>query len=428
MAATVIRPILSRCCGGHSVSLQWVRVRRLINGPGGHCWLVVCCWGARRFCGAVVQRGGDHWHCWGFTSGYPCWRLGGARPSGRFLTNDIWLPPCQGFVCWWGRWRIGLGRVLGGVAHRLKPVPARQNALKRIGDGGGAARGQVSGLVVVALLGLLIGGELFALQRYYVEPAYSKTRGWRDLATTLTTWSAALPTEQVRIAQNFPDPTLWYYYQGTVDHVVLPPGAQDEAGAQATVNALVDAGVEWILLPRQPAPNWDNREIAVQALTTAYDLALATQVGVWPVSLYSRPPQSLTPLAVTFQNGLALVGFAVQGQTLMPGGALVVYLAWQPATATLTGSEKVFVHLLDAQGQLVAQNDQPLTFSAAPNTGSVTGPATGPSTTIYGILLPEKLASGPYRLIAGLYDPALPGAPRLLTATGTDFITVTEWE
>ena len=38
-------------------------------------------------------------------------------------------------------------------------------------------------------------------------------------------WAPALPDDQVRIAQNFPDPTLWYYYRGPVEHVVLPPAA-----------------------------------------------------------------------------------------------------------------------------------------------------------------------------------------------------------
>ena len=315
-------------------------------------------------------------------------------------------------VEWWGR--------AGAAAHRLKPVADRQNALKRIGAWGIVARGQVAGLVVVALLGILIGGELFALQRYYGDPAYSKTRGWRALAATLAQWSVEMPADQVRIAQNFPDPTLWYYDQGAVEHIVLPPGARDEVGAQAAVQALAVAGVKWVLLPRQPAPNWDDREIATHALATAYDQAVETQVGVWPLTLYSRPPQSLTPLAVTFQNGLALAGFAIQGEQLVPNGALVIYLAWQAAAATLTGSEKVFVQLLDSQGQLVAQQDQPLTINRTAN-GM-------PPPTVYGILLPESLSTGPYRLIAGLYDPAITGAPRLLTDTGADFIMLHEFE
>jgi hypothetical protein len=39
-----------------------------------------------------------------------------------------------------------------------------------------------------------------------------------------------------------------------------------------------------------------------------------------------------------------------------------------------------------------------------------------------GLLLPDNLPPGRYELIAGLYNPAQQGAPRLQTADGTDFV------
>ncbi len=382
-------------------------------------WLAACLLLAGAL--ALWRRGADGRRTLGLLGLYlgvpllATWWSATQRPifNERYLVGAL-----PGFCLLVGALVDGWGRF--GAAHRLKPVADRQNGLKRIGAWVMAAPGQWAGLLLVVLFGILVGGELLSLQRHYVDQAYSKTRGWRELAITLERWAVGLPADQVRIAQNFPDPTLWYYYQGAVEHIVLPPGPQDEVGAQAAVNKLAAAGVERVLLPRQPAPNWDDRAIAAQALATAYDLAVETQVGVWPVALYSRPPQSLTPLAVNFQNGPALAGFAIQGERLVAGGVLVVYLAWQPAGATLTGSEKVFVQLLDGQGQLVAQQDQPLTLS--------TPPKTAPTTAVYGILLPETLATGPYHLIVGLYDQAITGAPRLLTDAGTDFIVLTEFE
>ncbi|MFZ1752457.1 MAG: hypothetical protein WAU10_01890, partial [Caldilineaceae bacterium] len=41
---------------------------------------------------------------------------------------------------------------------------------------------------------------------------------------------------------------------------------------------------------------------------------------------------------------------------------------------------------------------------------------------IYGLLLPEPLPSGPYRLIVGLYDPSQPTAPRIGTTLGREFV------
>src|SRR5690606_12164419 len=96
--------------------------------------------------------------------------------------------------------------------------------------------------------------------------------------------------EQVRIAQNFPDPTLWYYYRGLIEHVVLPPAAGDRAGTEEAVAQLGGAGVRRVILPAQPAANWDDDEIAAAALANSYDEVHAEQVGVWPVRVFAGPP------------------------------------------------------------------------------------------------------------------------------------------
>jgi hypothetical protein len=264
-------------------------------------------------------------------------------------------------------------------------------------------------LCAFALSFLLIIGGLFSLNRHYTDPAVSKTRGWRELAAALHRFSAQWPVDQVRIAQNFPDPTLWYYYSGPVAHIVLPPAAQDSPGAAQAVQQLADSGVRRVILPIQPAPNWDNGELAQNALGKAYVRVAETTVGVWPVQIYDRAPPSLTTTAATFEHGLRLIGSAHQPTVATPGNVLTVYLAWSTAPANLSGSEKVFVQLLNGAGQLVAQNDQPLL---------------GDGIAAYGILLPSDLPAREYQLITGVYDPAQSGAPRLLTETGAEFVTL----
>jgi len=274
-------------------------------------------------------------------------------------------------------------------------------------------------MLTTLLLVVYLGGMLVSLQRHYTDPAYSKSRGWRELATTLTTWSAALPPAQVRIAQNFPDPTLWYYYQGAVDHLVLPPRPHDLAGAQQTVRDLSAAGVQRLLLPQQPAANWDDRALAATALDGTYAFVTERQVGVWPLQLYSHPPTDWTvvadEMARTFQNGLELSGYALSPPQLTAGDLLVVNLAWHGENAVLAGTEKVFVQLLNGAGQLVAQDDRILAYPLS----------TIEHQTVYGILLPVQLSPGLYRLITGLYDPAMADAPRVLTTAGADYIELT---
>jgi 4-amino-4-deoxy-L-arabinose transferase-like glycosyltransferase len=272
-------------------------------------------------------------------------------------------------------------------------------------------------LLAWALLLLLLTGMSFSLHRHYTDPAYSKTRGWRELATRIEQLTAQFPPDQVRLVQNFPDPTLWYYYQGSVEHVVLPPAPHDPNGATEAVARLAGTGVQRVVLPVQPAPNWDDERIAPSALAERYTLAVTEQVGVWPLELYALAPAVLTPQAVEFQNGVELAGYALQPSVLAAGDYLVIYLSWTGDPSQMSGTEKVFVQLLNRGGQLVAQNDRPLTLTRP---GSVlTSPA------IYAILLPEGLPAGEYQLIAGLYDPAQEGAPRVLTVTGLDFVGLT---
>lgn len=306
-----------------------------------------------------------------------------------------------------------------GGPRRLKPASDNSSALKRTSQArwrGNLLLGREQGIasvVWVVLLLVALSGIGVALNRHYTDPAYSKTRGWRVLATTLTQWSAQLPVDAVRIAQNFPDPTLWYYYRGPLAHVVLPPAAQDEAGARATVAQLHQTGVQRILLPLQPAPNWDDRGIAAAALSMTYTVAYAAPVGVWPVQVYVAPPPALLTATVAFTNGVTFTGFAVQPTTLSPANLLTVHLGWRGDQQTLTGSEKVFVQVLDAGGQLVVQDDRPLQVAEKPTVAML---------NTYGILLPDRLATGDYQLLVGLYNPALEGMPRILTTDGRDAI------
>ncbi|MCZ7567196.1 MAG: glycosyltransferase family 39 protein [Ardenticatenaceae bacterium] len=267
-----------------------------------------------------------------------------------------------------------------------------------------------------ALLVAVVAGMGVSLTRAYTDPAYSKTRGWRLLVSALDRFAAGIPVEQVRLAQNYPDPTLWYYYTGPVAHLVLPPGAHDVAGADREVGALVAARVHRVILPLQPAESWDDRGLAQAALVNAFALVGETRVGRWPLQVYARiDPAEMVPVRATFQNGLTLAAAAIRPSAghgaAVPGGVVIVHLRWDGRPEALAGSEKLFLHLLDATGTLVAQADPFL------SPADITSPVTS-----YGIFLPDTLAPGTYHLVAGLYDPAQPGSPRLLTAAGADAI------
>lgn len=262
------------------------------------------------------------------------------------------------------------------------------------------------------LITLLIGGMVLSLGRYYTDPAFSKTRGWRELAARMLHWGAGLPQDEVRYAQNYPDPTLWYY-TGDVPHLVLPPAAHDRAGAAREVSALTQAGVERVVLAVQPALAWDPNDLARHALDVDFDLAASTAQPPWTLELWARTLPTLPQRSDVFGEAIRLTGAQVDSGALLPGGVLTAQLAWESVAKkeiSLPEDLAVTLQLLRPDGALVAQVDRPL--------------EAGPEATRahYGILLPEALAPGTYQLIMALYAPEQPGAPRLRTARGADFV------
>ena len=268
-----------------------------------------------------------------------------------------------------------------------------------------------------ALLIMLVVGAGLSLVRHYDDPAYSKTHGWRNLAAVLERYSAAWPSDKATTVQTFPDPTLWYYYAGPAERLVLPPAANSAEGAAREVAALAAKDVQRVVIAAQENPIWDAHGVASTSVAQGgYELLSETPVGGWQVQVFGRPPRSLPPVDVGFVNpqgaaGVRLTGAAVPVERLIPGDVLPVYLRWAGDAGALSGAEKLTLQLLDAGGKLVAQTDRP--FGAAQLGEQPSGTS---------IALPRYLPPGAYRLIAALYDPSKPNAPRWKTSAGADHV------
>ena len=276
------------------------------------------------------------------------------------------------------------------------------------------------GWVAAALLLLVMFGAFSSLVQYYTSPFPGRAYGWRELAATLKRYSAALPPDQVRLVENVPDPTLWYYYRGPVDHLVLPPRRNDEAETTQEVERLVSEGVQRIVIAIQPVEWWDPTGMAERVLDQHYTLAATSQVAYWPVQVYVRPPTALSAVDEVFfapaqagntSAGVRLAAAGIPARQLIAGDVLDVHLKWEGAAQALSGTEKITLQLLDSAGQLVAQTDQPLRAADLKAPGSS-----------YMVPIPGQLSPGDYTLIAALYDPAQPGAPRWLNAAGSDHV------
>ncbi|HXF64575.1 MAG TPA: DUF2079 domain-containing protein [Caldilineaceae bacterium] len=124
-----------------------------------------------------------------------------------------------------------------------------------------------------------------------------------------------------------------------------------------------------------------------------------TPAGGWEAIVDEAPPPARS-LAVFFGEQIELTGVTLP-ETAHPGGSLPFTLHWRargPAPRDYT----VFVHLVDGQGQKLAQLDwQPHDHAGRlPMSAWVPGRPVVDSQTL---ALPAELAPGSYRLIVGLY-------------------------
>ena len=140
-------------------------------------------------------------------------------------------------------------------------------------------------------------------------------------------------------------------------------------------------------------------------------------VGSLLLSARSRPALTVTighPQAVTFQNGIRLLGYDVEPPAARPGQPIHLRLYWQ-TTRPVDQSWTVFTHLLDAQSQVRAQQDGLPVGATRPTT------TWAPDETIvdpHDLVVQPDAAPGADQLEIGLYDAAT--GRRLTTADGQD--------
>jgi 4-amino-4-deoxy-L-arabinose transferase-like glycosyltransferase len=117
--------------------------------------------------------------------------------------------------------------------------------------------------------------------------------------------------------------------------------------------------------------------------------------------LFSQAATPLTSLSAQFAPGPRLDGYSVQPASITRGTlALFVALQWSTA-APIADNYTVFVHLLNGEGQLVAQSDSEPVSGTRPTSGWRPGEAIRDQ---HALQLPPDLPAGDYTLVAGMYD------------------------
>ncbi len=125
--------------------------------------------------------------------------------------------------------------------------------------------------------------------------------------------------------------------------------------------------------------------------------------------IFTSPRQLDRPSGANFADRAVLLGGNIASETVAAGEKLELTLFWQ-ATAPMDIEYTMFVHILDAHNQVVAQRDAPPANGARPTTGWVPGEII---TDHYAIPIPAETAPGEYFIEIGVYDAASPTFERL---------------
>lgn len=166
-----------------------------------------------------------------------------------------------------------------------------------------------------------------------------------------------------------------------------------------------------LLWTARPTPSASARPAVVPFTSEPRSPDQAEGPDTWP---------ALAGLA-TFGDGVKLLAFTLPDHPFPPGGIVKVALYWQ--TQAVTTRYAVFGHILDADNNLVAQADAPLTNTPCM---SISQHSAGMIPMCYSLVLPDQLPAGRYQLVLGVYDTQR-GA-RLATAGGETMVYLTTIE
>ena len=102
-----------------------------------------------------------------------------------------------------------------------------------------------------------------------------------------------------------------------------------------------------------------------------------------------------------FGEAITLSGYSLDSQEAKPGQILRVTLFWR-ADRLVQEDYKIFLHLLDSEGQILAQQDSPPVGGSVPTTEWGEGEIIPDN---HGVFIPWGTPPGEYHLVVGMYLP-----------------------
>jgi hypothetical protein len=249
-------------------------------------------------------------------------------------------------------------------------------------------------------VGLIFWGTGRSLINLYTDPAYARA-DYRSIAAQI----AAESRSTSAIILNAPNQWEVFTYYHPDDSAVFPvpktiPNPQT---IDTELRAIIDNyDLLYVLF-------WGEAERDPERLVERWldENSFKTRdewVGDVRFVTYAIPSEDSKEIEVdtraSFGESIMLKRFDLGSEHYTPGEIIQLTLYWQ-TDDRLENRYKVFVHLIDQSGQIIAQRDSEPGGGLALTTTWLPGETLADN---HGILIPEQTPPGQYSLIVGLYD------------------------
>lgn len=248
-------------------------------------------------------------------------------------------------------------------------------------------------------------GDTFYLyrKRYHLREGYD-LEAYRRLGEDIT--GLLGPRDAIVLDPPAQVEVLGRFYTGQVPPYPLPrqtPLDNTEVAADLEAIAARHARIVAVFWDRSEADpehmveDWLNRE-AYRAWDDWYD---AVQLVIYASGADANEPDEELLVGADLGEEISLRGYRLWDKRVEPGGTLRLTLEWE-ARSDVRDDYKVFVHLLDGEGRVVAQRDSVPVGGSRPTATWRRGEEISDN---YGVIVPGNTHQGRYRLAVGMYRP-----------------------
>lgn len=255
-----------------------------------------------------------------------------------------------------------------------------------------------------------------ALHNYFFDSHYAKG-GYGDLMAQIDTQKQ--PGDVILLNNPLQESLYSYYGPGDVAAEMIPRERLIDSADAAAYFARVTDGFRRVwLVEHGNSAEYDPERKAAAWLATNGSFAAFQSFPGSQLSLYvlAAPQAPAVPLAVTLGDSVRLTGFSLESDQVQAGQPLLLTLFWE-GMRPMDRDYTVFVHLVDENGQLVAQTDGQPGGGTRPTSGWQPGEGVQDS---YAVPLATDIAPGDYTLQVGMY--LWPELTRLISADGSDTV------